>query len=87
MTYDEIIKLAGEVGLTDKDLGDGMTDYGDSSAEIVRFAELVAANERDACAKVCDVMGNVLRIEYKGSAANHCAAAIRARVPFGWSAA
>ena len=36
--------------------------------EIEKFAELVAAHERDACAKQLDALG-----------CDHCAAAIRAR--------
>lgn len=43
-----------------------------------RFAEMVAATEREACAKVCDeqVMGDLNREDME---AKRCAAAIRAR--------
>ena len=53
MNSDEIIKLACEAGLHNW--------YSDPSREyhfgcVVKFAELVAAAERDACAKVCEGM-------------------------------
>jgi hypothetical protein len=43
MTRDDIIRMAVDAGI----------DYA-FGAEIDRFAELVAAVEREACAKVCD---------------------------------
>jgi hypothetical protein len=48
--------------------------------EIEAFANLVAAKEREACAKVCDDEWNGDADTYEYSiAANDCAAAIRAR--------
>ena len=54
----ELLEMAKEAGLTEPDLGDWITDYGDSEASIKRFAALVeakaAAKERESCAQVCD---------------------------------
>ncbi len=47
MTQDEIIEMAREVGLVVDENRSGFDDL-----EI--FAKLVAAKEREACAKVCD---------------------------------
>ena len=77
MDRELIIRLAREAGL--KLFNDGWTssDNGDAVAEenLERFAELVAAHEREACAKVCD--------EYNdgryANTADLCAAAIRSR--------
>ncbi len=72
MTRDDIIRMAREAG------------FADGVAEIVglegfaRFAALVAAAEREACAKVCED----LTLAHPGRAdltADQCAAAIRAR--------
>ena len=56
MTRDDIIKLAMKAGLLDK--VDCSSDYfipGDALFdEIEAFAELVAAAEREACAKLCE---------------------------------
>ena len=43
------------------------------------FAALVAAAEREACAKVCDVEAERLGWPTERFAADNCAAAIRAR--------
>lgn len=50
MTRDDIIKMAREAGLSN-DFGHLGYPY---LPELERFAELVAAAEREACAKVCD---------------------------------
>ena len=47
MTKDDIIRMAREAGLSD------------GVAETVAFANLVAAHEREACAKVCEERGMV----------------------------
>jgi hypothetical protein len=47
MTRDDIIRMAKEAG------GDDWGIFRDFMPEIERFAELVAAAEREACAKVC----------------------------------
>jgi len=58
----EIIRMAKECGLMMRD---------EPMHGVERFADLVAAAEREACAKLCDDIG--------GAEAWDCAAAIRAR--------
>jgi hypothetical protein len=72
MTREDILKLAREAGVyTHKEV----------QPEIARFAALVAAHERELCAKVCESLKSPLenadRLYNNGTAA--CAAAIRAR--------
>lgn len=70
MTQDEIIRMAREAGFT---------DY--YPERLTRFAALVAAHEREACAKVCEN----LPTPKDATTLTHiptletCAAAIRAR--------
>jgi len=67
MTRDDIIRMAREAGLPEAIIE--MTPIA-----FERFAALVAAAEREACAKVCD--------EYEADfhdGPEYCAAAIRAR--------
>ena len=69
MTHEEIIKLARKAGIAKHGLG--WTCW---EGQLERFAALVAAHEREACAKVCDGM------DHNGvMIAADCAAAIRAR--------
>lgn len=67
MNRDDIIELAKKAGFTQGDL----TDFSDL---IVHFADLVAAAEREECAKVCDERERANLYGVK-----ECAAAIRAR--------
>ena len=67
MTQDEIIRMAREAG---------MTVFVIESLE--RFAALVAAHEREACAKVCEQI-DTAAFGSERPAPNDCAAAIRAR--------
>ena len=69
---DDIIKLAREAGIASwhKDLKRWVVEPG-----LKRFAELVRADEREACAKVCD---EVLSTMFPARVSD-CAAAIRAR--------
>ena len=73
MTQDEIIRMAREAGFINLAL----------EPKITRFAALVAAHEREACAKVADgeLMNTNMLTSYppKSSAAWNIAAAIRAR--------
>jgi len=70
MTKDDIIRMAREAGFfCDAD----WITYGLPGFE--RFAALVAAHEREACAKVCDEVGS----RDSDSHAWDAAAAIRAR--------
>ena len=77
MTQDEIIRMAREAG----DWNGQTAEFNDVGLE--RFAALVAANEREACAKVADneLMNTNMLTSYppKSSAAWNIAAAIRAR--------
>ena len=70
MTQDEIIEMAQECNLI------GMRPHLDGiySEALVAFANLVAAKERESCAKVCDEVG-----EYPSLTPQHCAESIRAR--------
>lgn len=74
MNREDIIRIAREAGAKfDPHWG---IAYNIGTATFERFAALVAANEREACAKVCDE----LRDEDGYEAWNtECAAAIRAR--------
>ena len=75
MTRDDIIRMAQEAGFDPHDMSD---DFACNLLDIERFAALVAAAEREACAKVCDarVIGDHNR---EDAEAKRCAAAIRAR--------
>ena len=66
MNRDDIIRMAREAGLV-------MYDYSHPSLD--RFANLVAAEEREACAVACDKLGD----EYADANAADCAFAIRER--------
>jgi hypothetical protein len=68
MTREEIVRMAKEVGY-----GLSLSDMHAPALE--RFAALVAAAEREACAKVCDEVGG----RDNDSHAWDAAAAIRAR--------
>ena len=79
MDRELIIRLAQEVGLWEM-LEGYSSEYGSLDAEedclpeLQRFAALVAAHEREECAKVCEAEGQ--RIDASWSS---CAAAIRGR--------
>ena len=58
MNTEQIIKMGYEAGLCDeKGAGDNSIYFDTYLADLTRFAELVAAAEREACAKVCDEHG------------------------------
>lgn len=71
MTRDDIIKLATDAGVSIRGHYD---ETGSTPAELQRFAELVAATEREECAALCD------RFQARdvGMQPAECAAAIRA---------
>ena len=79
MTRDDIIKMAREAGFNP------VSYMGANLESFERFAALVAAAEREACAKVCDVLGvhPALNVFNGGPEwykhGKDCAAAIRAR--------
>lgn len=70
MTRDDVIRMAREAGLQRTNPGEAM--------EVVRFAAMVAAAEREACATACEALdsGRRLSTDFKAQA---CAAAVRAR--------
>jgi hypothetical protein len=82
MTRDDIIRLARESGGADI-TSHGWTSWvGVHSTEfLARFAALVAAAEREACAKVCEWEAAKLEQWHprEALAVGICAAAIRAR--------
>ena len=80
MKREDIIRMAREAG-GQQDEVDMYFDY----EQLERFATLVAASEREACAKLCDVLGvhPALNVFNGGPEwykhGKDCAAAIRAR--------
>jgi hypothetical protein len=68
MTREDIIRMAREAGFPDYAMGLASEDAWQKTE---RFAALVAAAEREACAKACD--------GWMHANGNDCAAAIRAR--------
>jgi hypothetical protein len=88
MTRDDIIRMAREAGL-----GATLTHNGEVgqwieganwTEELERFAALVAAAERKACAKVCEAIAQQMEDEGEGPTGYigwviDCVAAIRAR--------
>ena len=68
MTRDDITRMAREAGWT------GPEENVTYVAMLERFAELVAAAEREACAEVCELM-----YAYGWLDAKRCAREIRAR--------
>jgi hypothetical protein len=70
MTREEVMEMAYESGM--------IAGYEGEPDLLERFAALVAAAEREACAKVCDAryMGDNNREDME---ARRCAAAIRSR--------
>ena len=72
MTQDEIIEMARDSGMELYGLGKNRARF---VYHFVAFAKLVAAKEREACAKVCDE----LFADVPPYSAPDCAAAIRAR--------
>ena len=70
MNRDDIIKFARDAGITMEDENTG--EYSAFDQELERFAELVAAAEREECAKVCDGR------KQEGLSMDGCATSIRA---------
>ena len=81
MTREDIIRMAQEAGLP--------ACHTTHPKALGRFAALVAAAEREACAKVCEEQRSIewvkasmpalIKYEPENLMANKCAAAIRAR--------
>ena len=79
MTRDDIIRMAKEAGWRVDSEGEVLEGDGwHIQTDIVEhFAELVAAAEREACAKLCDVLA--VHPEYASDVTKLAALAIRAR--------
>lgn len=73
MTKDDIIRMAQEAGFAFDGVNTRIPLWISRPEELERFAALVAAAEREACAKVCEEWGAFNKI------AAECAEAIRAR--------
>ena len=77
MNQNEIMAMAREARISEMGLNI------DGSIHLLglfeRFAALVAAKEREACAKVCDAKAHEVRLWCNESNVIACAAAIRAR--------
>ena len=84
MTRDDIIKMAKQAGLLPIDIGPTIETWQMRRKEesLVRFAALVAAAEREACAMECIKLAHKwtrLGAWGENNEFNDCAAAIRAR--------
>ena len=82
MKHKEITAMAKEAGFARHESGlvcilDGLPDPELRALE--RFAALVAAKEREACALVCDAKAHEVRLWCNESNVIACATAIRAR--------
>ncbi len=81
MTSDDIIRMAKEAGFDKNSLGTTFT-HGKLDESLERFAELVAAAEREECAKVCEAIADDAAKEqdfHTIGACELCADEIRAR--------
>ena len=75
MNKEDIVRMAREAGIFTG--GHPMNSWSVYPSDLERFAALVAAAEREACAKVCEVHGSMAR--HSVWMAEECAALIRAR--------
>ena len=78
MTHEEIIAMAREASSMERLPWNGEWIFR-SKKELMAFAALVAAKEREACAQVCDAKAHEVRLWCNESNVIACAAAIRAR--------
>ena len=85
MTRDEIIRMAREAGMEVHErkgeirIGSAVITGCDSTEQVTRFAALIAAAEREACAQICDRGAVQMLHAYKREGAARCAEIIRAR--------
>jgi hypothetical protein len=83
MNKDDIIRMAEEAGFAFDGVNTRIPLWISRPEELEHFAALVAAAEREACAKVCDYVSDshIQKESHSASvwAARECAAAIRAR--------
>jgi hypothetical protein len=78
MTNDDIIRMAKEAGFDKNSLGTTFT-HGKLDESLERFAELVAAAEREACAQIAYDYTVKVSLPNFFESAEYVAAAIRAR--------
>jgi hypothetical protein len=79
MNRDDIIRMAREAGDVETD-SRGRETFSFDCYGLERFAELVAAHEREACAKACDKRAADYRMGFEEKyEAQACAYDIRAR--------
>ena len=76
MTRDDIIKMAQTAGW---EMPSTFNENDGFCSRLERFAALVAAREREACALVCEERQEVFQKYYTKGLAAMCAEAIRAR--------
>jgi hypothetical protein len=79
MTKDDVIRMAREAGW---DMDDNLTDIFGFGVRLERFANLVAAAEREACETAVEDIARQYQKAHEASAENvadACAYAIRAR--------
>jgi hypothetical protein len=74
MTQDEVIEMAKQAWADAGDAWVAKEWFDDRVKAFEAFARLVAAKEREACAKVCDELQDIPATE-----PHHCAEDIRAR--------
>jgi hypothetical protein len=77
MDREEIIRMAREAAFSEP--AHPFITWGASDEQLERFAALVAAHEREECAKVCDKWEEALGKYYAKGLTELCASAIRAR--------
>ena len=77
MDREAVIRMAREAGF--RDTTTPVVALGVSWEQVQRFAALVAAHEREACAKLCDEREEIFQKYYIRGLPALCAAAIRAR--------
>jgi hypothetical protein len=74
MNRDEIVQIAWDVGILMRS-----HHFQDEPTKLERFAERIAAAEREACAKVCERISKEFVFEPRSPDPVYCADAIRAR--------
>ena len=77
MDKEDIIRMAREAGIRLASQSDTVDPRNVYSHELERYAHLVAAHEREECAKVCDALA--VDPEYASQTTKLAAMAIRAR--------
>lgn len=89
MTNDDIIRMAREANVAGVTVYDEQSEADILHPDLEEFARLIAATEREECAKVCDAISTAARKDWKAKYNPHddgrcdgafeCAESIRAR--------